>query len=754
MLDRGADRNVLYRRFYTEGIMAMQLEHFRFDIDENGIATILMDLAGERVNTLSPAASADLQKMLVRIEEDPSILGVVLGSAKRGSFVVGADVYVIKEITSASDATNLARDLQKIFARIEALHETHGKPVVAAIDGPALGGGLELALACGMRIVSDSDKTVLGLPEVKLGLIPGAGGTQRLPRLVGIANGLDMILTGKNIRPKKALGMGLADEVVPAPIVLQVAKARALAAVQGKLSLPKRGLARLKELAHEMMDVDHLQQLALEENPVGQRILFKKAREELLKKTRGHYPAPEKALEVVRIGVQEGLEAGYAAEADRFGQLVMTPEARALMSIFFATQDLKKDTGVDDPTVEAVPITMLGVLGGGLMGGGIAAVSVMQAGVPVRIKDMDDAGVARGMRYVHGLLATDVSRKRRRAAEASMLMHQVTGTTDFDGFKRAELVIEAVYEDLSIKQAVLAEMEKTGHARMIFASNTSTIPISRIAEEAVHPEHVIGMHYFSPVDKMPLLEVITTDQTAPWVVATCVAFGKQQGKTVIVVRDGPGFYTSRILAPYMNEAAWIMAEGVGVERIDDAIKDWGFPVGPITLLDEVGIDVAAKAGKVLHAAFGDRLMPPGALDALLIDDRKGRKNQKGFYLYENGKKCGVDTSVYGLLGLSSNNEEMSKEEIQSRISLQMINEAARCLQEGILRSPRDGDIGAIFGLGFPPFLGGPFAYVDRVGALEVVRRLETYADRFGTRFVPAGILVDYAKHNRTFYKNA
>jgi 3-hydroxyacyl-CoA dehydrogenase / enoyl-CoA hydratase / 3-hydroxybutyryl-CoA epimerase len=736
----------------TKGGDDLDLTHFHFEVDEFGVATVLMDVQGETMNTLSPKLQADLEKLTERLENDPAIRAVVLGSAKPTGFMAGADIESVKAVDTAAKATELAREAQAGYARIESLHHDRGKPVVAAIHGPALGGGLELALSCGIRVCSDSEKTILGLPEVKLGLIPGAGGTQRLPRLVGIATALDMILTGRNIRPKRAIKMGLVDEVVPESILLDVARERARQAAEGHVKPRKKGLARLRELASEVTDPEFLQHLALEENPVGQRVLFKKAREALLKKTRGNYPAPERAIEVIQIGVQEGLEAGYAAEADRFGHLVISPEAQSLMSIFFATQELKKDNGTDDPSVEARPVKKVGVLGGGLMGGGIAAVSSMKAGTPVRIKEVDDAGVARGLAYVNKLLFGEVKRRRRSRQDAAKVMHLVTGTTDYSGFKAVDIVIEAVFEDLELKRKVLQATEEASREDTIFASNTSSLPIGDIAAASKHPETVIGMHYFSPVEKMPLLEIIVTDQTADWVTATCVEYGKRQGKTVIVVRDGTGFYTSRILGPYMNEAAWLLAEGAAIEDLDEALMDWGFPVGPIVLLDEVGIDVGQKVAGIMEKAFGERIKAPSTMDALIQDDRKGRKNGRGFYKYENGKKAGVDHSVYEVLGQTADRKSFPKEEIQQRLGLAMINEAALCLQEGILRSARDGDIGAIFGLGFPPFTGGPFMYVDRVGASEIVRRLERFAERYGKRFEPAEILRQHARDGKRFRK--
>ena len=728
----------------------MDLKHFRLEIDEQGVATLWMDVLDHKLNTLSPAVAAEVETLIERIEADPAVRAVVVASAKKDSFIAGADIDAIRDCKSAAEASAMSRAGQKTMAQVEALHRKHKKPVIAAIHGVCLGGGLEFALACSMRIVSDAPSTSMALPEVKLGLIPGAGGTQRLPRLVGIANALDLILTGKTVRGSKARRMGLVDEIVPAPVLLKVARERALQAARGEAKPTKHGVARLTQLAQEVADPAFLQSIALEDNPVGQRLLFRKAREALLSKTRGNYPAPERALEAVRIGIQEGVEAGSMAEADRFGQLAATPQSQSLVSIFFATQELKKESGARDAAVQARPVHKIGILGGGLMGGGIAAVTAMQANARVRFKEVDDAGIARGFSYVRKLLDKDVQRKRRSPHEAIRIMHTITGGTDMRGLQSAQVIVEAVFEDLELKRRMLKEVEATCGAEVIFASNTSSIPIAQIAEASIHPETVIGMHYFSPVDKMPLLEVVTTDKTAEWVTATCVQLGKDQGKTVIVVRDGPGFYTSRILAPYLNEAAWLVTEGAAIEQVDETLVNFGFPVGPIALMDEVGLDVAAKVAHIMEAALGERFKAPDAMAALLRADRKGRKNGRGFFLYAKGKRLGVDPSIYAAAGQTQERRQIPTQEITDRLLLQFVNEAARCLEEGILRSARDGDIGAIYGLGFPPFLGGPFTYIDRQGVVDVVRRLDGLANRFGKRFEAAPILREYAKSGKHF----
>ncbi len=722
---------------------------------EGEVAIITFDIEGESVNTLSPAVGAEFEALMTRAVGDATAKAVVFISGKKDSFIAGAKIDFLQTIKSSVEGTALARQGQVGFDRLDAL----SKPVVAAIHGTCLGGGLEWALACDYRVATDHPKTSLGLPEVQLGLIPGAGGTQRLPALIGAQTALDLILTGKTLKAKKALKLGVVDELVPAPLLEQVACARALELATGSLKVDRsRGLkpavAKGGSLAQFFKGITNKEawtELALEDNPVGRKVLFDQAKKQLLKKTRGKYPAPEKALEVVRVGLEKGMQAGLEAEAAAFGELVMTDVSKRLVEIFFATTALKKDNGVADPKVKPREVKKIGMLGGGLMGAGIAYVSAALQGVPVRLKDKDDAGAGRALAHVRGLFDERVKRRSLTWREADKQFALVTATTDYTGFKHCDLVIEAVFEDLALKHQMVKDIERVCGPETIFASNTSSLPITDIAKASAHPETVIGMHYFSPVNKMPLLEIITHPGTADWVTATCVEVGKRQGKTVIVVNDGVGFYTSRILAPYLNEAAFLLAEGADIAELDRALVDFGFPVGPITLLDEVGIDVAAKVAKIMHQAFGDRLLAPDTTDALVKDGRLGRKAQKGFYLYADGKKGEVDESIYALTPHGKTRKRLERAEMAERCALQMVNEAVRCLGEGVLRSPRDGDIGAIFGLGFPPFLGGPFRYADAQGLGRILQRTEHYQERLGQRFAPAPLLADKVKAGKKFH---
>ena len=709
--------------------MSQQDKTFSLEIREDKIGVLTMDVPGETMNTLRAEFADEISDLMKEISSNSDLQGLVLISGKKDSFVAGADVTMIDACETAADAEKLSLEGHRVMGELEALNI----PVVAAIHGPCLGGGLELALACHIRVCTESSKTVLGVPEVMLGLLPGSGGTQRLPRLIGVAKSLDLMLTGKQVRGKQALKMGLVDEVVPETVLLEVA-----------VKLAKKGKIQRK------LKRDLTSKL-LETNKFGRNIMFDQAKKQTLSKTRGNYPAPEAILEVVKFGQEKGFEAGLKLEAKRFAELAMTSESAALRGIFFATTEMKKEDGVEGVAPKKVKKAV--VLGGGLMGGGIANVTATKAKVPVRIKDIAPQGLLNAQKYTYDILNKKVKRRFMSKAEMQSQLAMITGTTEYTGVKNADIVIEAVFEDLKLKHQMVADIEANCNENTIFASNTSSLPITQIASEAKRPENVIGLHYFSPVDKMPLAEIITHEGTSDQTISTTVEFARKQGKTPIVVKDGAGFYVNRILAPYMNEAARLVLEQEPIEAVDKALVDFGFPVGPVTLLDEVGIDVGAKIGPILTKELGSRFEAPAAFDKLLADDRKGRKNEKGFYLYGKKAKKGkkqVDESIYKLLNLKPE-ASMAPKALAERAVLLMLNEAARCLDEGILRSARDGDIGAIFGIGFPPFLGGPFHYMDSIGIAELVDKLERHQDKYGERFAPCESLKAMAKEGKKFY---
>ncbi|WP_299496252.1 fatty acid oxidation complex subunit alpha FadJ [uncultured Shewanella sp.] len=697
---------------------------------EDGIAVLTMDVPGESMNTLRAEFGPEIQGMLAEIKNDSQIKGLVLVSGKKDSFVAGADISMLDACGTAKDAKKISSDGHVVFNELEGLNI----PVVAAIHGVCLGGGLELALACHKRVCSDSKKTLMGLPEVQLGLLPGGGGTQRLPRLVGVAKSLDLMLTGKQVRPKQALKMGLVDDMVPGSILLETAVKMAL---KGKRVTKKQ---------------KPLMERVLESTSIGRNIIFDQAGKQVAKKTQGNYPAPAKIIHCVRQGMAKGLTKGLAVEAQSFSELVVSSESQALRSLFFATTEMKKETGAGD--VQPRDIKKAMVLGGGLMGGGIASVTSSKAKIPVRVKDINQKGLSNALSYAYKLLDKGVKRRHMTPAVRDNVMALMTTSTDFTGVKNTDIVVEAVFEDLALKHQMVKDIERECAESTIFASNTSSLPISQIAEAAARPENVIGLHYFSPVEKMPLVEVIAHAKTSPETIATTVAFARKQGKTPIVVQDGAGFYVNRILALYMNEAAALLLEGQSVDHLDKALVKFGFPVGPMTLLDEVGIDVGAKISPILEAELGERFKAPAAFDALMADDRKGRKNQKGFYVYNKSKgkkKKEVDESVYQVLGLVPG-ANASIDEIAQRCVVQMLNEAVRCLEDNIIASPRDGDVGAIFGIGFPPFLGGPFRYIDTLGAGKLVSILNDYQGQFGSRFEPCQMLLNMAENKSRFFE--
>ncbi|WP_111976578.1 fatty acid oxidation complex subunit alpha FadJ [Algibacillus agarilyticus] len=714
----------------------IELAHFSYEMTSNNIALVTLDVPDESMNVLSKQTIEEVEHLLDKLATEANLKGVIIKSGKPDSFVAGADVKMLDACANNIEATALAASGQHVFNRIEQFNV----PFVAAIHGICLGGGLEFALACHYRVATDDEKTQLGLPEVKLGLLPGSGGTQRLPQKVGLQAALDMMLTGKQVRAKQALKKGLVDDVVPQTILISVAEKLIAKGMPAKRKVKLNLLGKI-----------------LERNSFGRGILFDQALKAVEKKTLGNYPAPSKIIEAVQAGIeQKSLQAGLRTEARLFGELKQTPESQQLRNLFFATVDQKKETGI---TAKPTLIKKALILGGGLMGGGIAYVTVDKAKIPARIKDVSQQGISNALRYSYNLWHKKAKRRFITEAALQKNMMQLSGTVEYTNVRDVDIVIEAVFEDIELKQAMVADVETHCADHTIFASNTSSLPITEIAAKAQRPENVIGLHYFSPVDKMPLAEIIVHEKTSEQTIATTIDFARKQGKTPIVVKDGAGFYVNRILALYMNEAANLVLAGEPIDLIDKALAQFGFPVGALKLLDEVGIDVGSKIGPILTDAFGDRFAMPTTFDALLHDDRKGKKNSRGFYLYDlnqfqrlTGVKPGklVDESVYTLLGVTPV-QKLNAEEVTERCVMQMLNEAARCLEEGIIRNARDGDIGAIFGIGFPPFLGGPFRYIDALGAEHVVSRLAHFESRFGSRFTPCDSLLQMAEENKTFY---
>lgn len=741
-------------RSFSTAAPTAEKKHLSLQIRDDGVALVRFNSPNSKVNVLSEHVTKEFQEIFNQATTDPRVNSVVLISDKKDCFIAGADIEMLAACKTKEDVVKISQEGQKIMDAIA----SSKIPFIAAINGSCLGGGLELALACHYRIATKTPKTILAVPEVQLGLLPGAGGTQRLPRLVGLPGALDMILTGKNIRPDKAKRMGLVDLLVdsigpglrsPEENTQKYLEETAIKAakdlVEGKLKSKKDP---------SLFSISGLTNWATRDFSYGRDYVIKTAGKEVEKKTGGHFPAPQAILDVVKTGLEKGMQEGLKAEAERFGELAMTPASNAFMSIFFAQTALKKNR-FGEPSHKTQQIS---VLGAGLMGAGIAQVS-LQKGYDVILKDTSYKGLGRGEQQIEKGLNTAVKKRALSSFEKDKTMSRLSGQLDYSGFKNTDMVIEAVFEDLDLKRRILKEIEAVIPEHAVFASNTSALPISEIAKASKRPSQVVGMHYFSPVDKMPLLEIITTPQTSKETAAAAVQVGLKQGKTVIVVKDGVGFYTTRVLAPMLSESFFLVLEGVSFEQLDRAMKGFGFPVGPATLADEVGIDVAAHVATNLAKAFPDRM---GDDDLRPINDLVslgflGRKSGKGFFVYSGkGKKQTKEVNqeavkVFQKYSLGTQGEKYSDEEIQMRMVSRFVNEAVHCLQDTILANPVDGDIGAVFGLGFPPFLGGPFRFIDSYGADKLVSKMKAFADKHGRRFEPAQLLMDHARNNKKFH---
>jgi 3-hydroxyacyl-CoA dehydrogenase / enoyl-CoA hydratase / 3-hydroxybutyryl-CoA epimerase len=666
---------------------------------EDGVAVVTFDMPGSDVNLLRRDVADELEAVLDRVIKAGTARALLFVSAKPDSFIAGADIQEIWQVRSLADSAQaLSMRAQATMQRIADLEIA----TAAAIDGACLGGGLELALACDLRIASDRRTTKLGLPEVTLGLLPGAGGTGRLPRAMALPGALDMLLTGRSLSANQARQSGLIDAVCPASILTDVA-AQMLVARKSK---PRDGTGLASRVSHFLT----------EDNRLSRKVIIDQAKKRVQQRTRGNYPAPGRILDVVQTGLDQGIERGLEAEAQAFGELATTPEAHELMNLFFVRRDLAKEVYWPEG-VTPRPVRRIGVIGAGTMGGGIAYVSAA-AGMPVRLHDVSKAALSGALRAIGSAADKQVDKGALSSAERDQLMLRVGASTGTRGLQACDLVIEAVVEDLVVKRDVLTELEDIAPEHTIFASNTSAIPIGRLADASRRPAAIIGLHYFSPVPKMPLCEVVVTEHTAPDVVATAVDVARRQGKQVIVVNDHAGFYTTRVLAAYLAEATRLLERGAPIDHIDQALRDVGFAMGPFEVVDSVGIDVAGEIGAFMAAELGPRFSPAQKLSNLIDGDRLGQKNGRGFYDYEHGERKDPARAAYDLLGIEPNPSIISRETAAWRCLLTMVDEAVQARADGVLRSDRDGDAGAVFGLGFPPFLGGPFRFLASRGAAE------------------------------------
>ncbi|HUI67162.1 MAG TPA: 3-hydroxyacyl-CoA dehydrogenase NAD-binding domain-containing protein [Nitrospirota bacterium] len=702
---------------------------FSYEINKEGIAILTFDLPGEKINKLTMPVMEELDRMLDELAAKKDIKALVFRSGKAESFIAGADIAEIKNITDSGTGEQLAHKGQAILKKMETLPF----PTVAAIHGPCMGGGMELALACTYRVISNDQRTALALPEVRLGIIPGFGGTQRLPRLVGLANALNMILTGRSIYPNKARTIGLADEVTYKETLLAIAIATAKKAV-GKPP-PSKVRARRSFTAK-----------LIEGNPLTRPLVYRMAKKHVLRETRGNYPAPLAALESIRYGLAHGKEAGYVNEAELIGRLAPTEESKNLISVFYLNETLKRD-----PHPSETKISYTGVFGAGVMGGGIAQL-LAEKGINVRMKDINTKAVGAGMKEAWGIFNKRREKGILTAIQARDGFDRITGTTDYSGFASADFAIEAVVEDMDIKKSVLRNFETVARESAIFASNTSSLSITEMATVSQHPERVLGMHFFNPVEKMQLVEVVRGKKTSDEAVSAIATLSRILGKLPVVVNDGPGFLVNRILMPYLGEAVAMLVQGGTIEEIDGALFQFGMPMGAFVLFDEIGIDIAHKVAEILYKGLGERVKPSGLLATLYKEGYYGKKNGRGFYLYRGRKRGGPNTSLYSkILTGSRSIEKIDQEEIVDRAVLLMIKEAALCLEEKIIDRPDLLDAALIFGIGFPPFRGGLLKYADRIGAKFIVEKLAGYSKKFGDRFAPPKSLIEMANGEKKFY---
>jgi len=698
-----------------------------------GIATLKLDARGAAVNTVSPPWIEEMMSVFEALKVDATVRGVIIASAKP-TFMAGADLkYILGRMADIDEAEGFA-----FSQRGTALHrliETCGKPVVAVIEGPALGGGYELALACTRRIVADLPQAVVGLPEVHVGLLPGSGGTQRLPRLVGVERALEVLLQGRSYAPEAALELGLVDERVPAGAVLDAARRWI-----GSTPDPVRAWDR-KGFALEQSD-------GLLKPPTA--ALFQQATGSLLAKYGCNYPAPVSILSCVFEGVQVPIEAGLRIESRHFARLIANPVSRNIIRTGFVNKG-RAQAGARRP--EGVPkatVRKLGILGAGMMGAGIAYAAA-RAGIEVVLLDTSMEAASKGVQYSAKLLSKETARGRRSEADAASILNRITPVVDYAALAEVDLVVEAVFEDTAVKAEVTRKAQAVIRPDVLFASNTSTLPISRLAEAFARPQHFIGLHFFSPVERMELVEVILGRRTEPAALAQALDFVAQIRKTPIVVNDARGFYTSRVFQTLIHEGMALLAEGVAPALIENAARQAGLPVGPLALLDEVSLALPLKIVRQAMAEDAAYVRPATADVLELMAERLGRGGRKtgqGFYEYppEGSKRLWRGLGEH----FPVRDRQPDVEEVKKRILYVQSIETARCLEEGVLTHPADADLGAVLGWAFPAWTGGTLSLIETVGIGVFVEECERLAACYGARFAPTRQLREMAHSGAGF----
>lgn len=714
-------------------------EIIKFELDQDGIALLTIDLPGKSMNIISAQLLDELESMVTRITEDDAIKGAVITSGKVGSFVAGADLDMLLSWTDKlEDGT--PEDLFKAAFRMNDLlrkMETCGKPIAAAINGLALGGGLEICLACHYRVVADNPKITLGFPEVMVGLLPGAGGTQRLPRLMGVQAALPFLLQGKNMNPKNALANNVVHEIAPLEEIID--KAKAWITGGGKAVQPwdeKRFKVPGGQGAF---------------NP-GIAQTFMGAQAMVQKETKGNYPAAVAILSCVYEGHQLPMDTAIRIESKYFATLLMGDVAPNMIRTLFVNKQAA-EKGIRRPKdVPPMKTKKLGMLGAGMMGAGIAFVSAM-AGIEVVLLDREQEFADKGKAYSEGLLAKRVKRKKMTQEKADGILALITPTTDYADLKGCDLIIEAVLEDVAVKADVTAKVEAVVGTDCIYASNTSTLPITELAKASRDENQFIGIHFFSPVDKMPLVEIIMGDKTNDLALAKALDYVKQIRKTPIVVNDSRGFYTSRCFSTYVMEAFNMIAEGITPALIENSGSFAGMAVGPLAVGDEVSLELSYHVGQATKKALGDAYVvqdADGVVEKLYLElGRKGKKNGKGLYDYPEGGEKHLWPGLAEHFPLAEN--QPTSEEVTKRLLYRQAIEVIRCYEEGVLQAPEDADIGAIFGWGFAPWTGGPLSMVDTIGVKKFAAECDRLAQAYGDGFAVPKMLRDKAEKGENFY---
>ncbi len=707
-------------------------------VPQGDVAVVEFDLVGEKVNKFSTPVMTRLKEVLEDLKKS-SYKAVIFKSNKPKIFIAGADIEEIKSMTTKEQFEAAVKGGQEIMNMVEDLP----MPTMAAINGACMGGGCEFIMSCDYRIASEDPSTKIGLPEIQLGILPGFGGTQRMPRIIGLQAALDIILAGKAVNAKKAQKIGLVDKVVHPNLLEEQAMKWAKEIIAGGSKKRRKKFAP-QGLVNKVLE------------GVGRGVVYKKAREGVMKATKGFYPAPLEALAVIeKTHGMSDREAGMRIEREGFCKLGVTDISKNLISVFYLTEMVKKQSGVTGVQVKPKEVKALGILGAGTMGGGIAYVAA-DKGIQVRMKDLSSDALGKGLKHASDLWMKLLKRKSIDKYQFQQKMDMVSVSTDYSGFKNLDVVVEAIVEDMGIKQKVIGECAGQMRSDAIIVTNTSSLSVTEMSKGHPRPEYFAGMHFFNPVNKMPLVEVIRGEKTSDETIATIFELTKRMGKMPVVVKDGPGFLVNRLLLPYMAEAAFLMQEGMSIEVVDKAyVKEFGMPMGPFELMDEVGLDVCIKVLKIFKKAFGDRIELAPLMEQLGSTGRLGKKNGKGFYQYSaDGKRGDVDQSVYAALGLGTATNPYDSKECIERGVFAMINECSLALLEDhIVETPHEVDLAMIMGTGFPPFRGGLLRYADSIGTQYVADQLATYAaSRKAARLKPATPLTNLAKGNSKFYK--